>query len=598
MKTNLFFAIGMGAILIIGGLRCGGTNSAGGGTGTLTGAISGTAAKGAPLAGVTITLKDHNGQSLTTTTGSDGKYSLDVTGLTPPFLVQVSLAGGGYLYSIGTATGVVNLTPLTDLIVQDYYKVSNTTADAAFTGFGAGTSVPTAETIKIIAATVVAILEQWLTQKGIDVSTFDPIGTAFTADGTGVDGVLDLTTVSTDHSTVTITSGTTTQTTTITVDTATSSTTVATSTTGPGGTSTSTFTAVIPTTTAQSDALAGVNAGAAAFKAAMIAKGALLTDADVLPFLAAGAMDDGRTRAQFAANIATSLRLKAGVTITRFEATKLLSLDTANNVATVELAFQQSLGTQTSNQKLEFSFKLEGGKWLLNGNQRLAHISFALENRKSTLPSGTTGFAQDINVDISAPQGIVQSVTITGGPWSNTPVVKDSTVRNETVEATPGTMTLLANDVFFLQTSTGIPAVGTPFTVTVTPVTGTAKTYTVTLNALTTDTMDFVTAPTGTTLAAANLTHSQTLTFTLPTTFPISEVKFGILTFTMPGGGGGGGNQCEVETTSFLSSTSTRVTFTVPDTCVSAHDVKSVNFNLQAFGVNGERVKRDWTFSN
>ena len=53
--------------------------------------LSGTAAAGAPIASATITVKDKYGALKTIETGTDGKYSVDVTGMTAPFLLKVHI---------------------------------------------------------------------------------------------------------------------------------------------------------------------------------------------------------------------------------------------------------------------------------------------------------------------------------------------------------------------------------------------------------------------------------------------------------------------------------------------------------------------------
>ncbi|MBY0579721.1 MAG: carboxypeptidase-like regulatory domain-containing protein [Burkholderiales bacterium] len=52
--------------------------------------ISGVAATGAPFANAAVTLTDAAGVVKTATTGADGSYTIDVTGLTAPFVIKVS----------------------------------------------------------------------------------------------------------------------------------------------------------------------------------------------------------------------------------------------------------------------------------------------------------------------------------------------------------------------------------------------------------------------------------------------------------------------------------------------------------------------------
>src|SRR5437016_4555279 len=93
------------------------------GGGSLDGGLSGVAATGHPIAAATVTLKDSAGTTKTATTDSAGKFTLDLAGVVAPFLLKVDLATGTSLYSVGSQVGVVNIHPLTDLIIELWYKV-------------------------------------------------------------------------------------------------------------------------------------------------------------------------------------------------------------------------------------------------------------------------------------------------------------------------------------------------------------------------------------------------------------------------------------------------------------------------------------------
>lgn len=83
--------------------------SGGGAPGASGVSLTGTAAEGAPLANATVT------------TGADGKYSINVSTLTAPFLLEVTAGGNPDRYSVGSQARIVNLTPLTDMVVKNYY---------------------------------------------------------------------------------------------------------------------------------------------------------------------------------------------------------------------------------------------------------------------------------------------------------------------------------------------------------------------------------------------------------------------------------------------------------------------------------------------
>jgi hypothetical protein len=190
IKLVLVFLLG----LVI--VSCGGGGSSGG-TAT-TPIISGTAASGAAIANAQITITGATGSTVTVTTDSDGLYSANVSSLTRPYLVKVVTAvattqypAGTTFYSVGTATGIVNIHPLTDLIVRTWYEVQGTDADTAFAD-PASNPPPTANEAAVIKQVVKNLVAQFLSLLGnTDPANFDFISTPFTADSTGFDHFLD-----------------------------------------------------------------------------------------------------------------------------------------------------------------------------------------------------------------------------------------------------------------------------------------------------------------------------------------------------------------------------------------------------------------------
>lgn len=162
--------------------------------------LSGTAATGKPVANKTVKIKDKNGNTKDGVTGADGKYSVDVTGLTAPFLLRVS-TDTETLYSVATETGTANIHPFTDLIIRNWYEVAGSDVDSVFNGTGSILPTPTETEIAVIEAVIRDILTAWLAQVGLDPSSFNLITSTFNADGTGFDKVLDNTDVDINAST-------------------------------------------------------------------------------------------------------------------------------------------------------------------------------------------------------------------------------------------------------------------------------------------------------------------------------------------------------------------------------------------------------------
>jgi hypothetical protein len=150
-------------------------------------------------------LKDGKGASKSTTTGSDGSYSIDATGLTAPFIFEASGMIGGsqvVLHSVAesiTSSGkvVANITPLTDAVVAN---VAGEDSSAFFISPDA--SKVTAASISAAQAAIKAALSSVLKAAGLP-SDVDLLKTTFSADKTGMDAVLDVVKVS-----VTISNGT------------------------------------------------------------------------------------------------------------------------------------------------------------------------------------------------------------------------------------------------------------------------------------------------------------------------------------------------------------------------------------------------------
>jgi hypothetical protein len=104
-------------LLILAGCGGGGANSGVSGAST----VSGVAATGAPILG-TVTLTDKNGlQRGPLATDTAGNFSIDVAGLTAPFILRADWVSGSQsyaLFSVATKSGVANINPFTNLTLQ------------------------------------------------------------------------------------------------------------------------------------------------------------------------------------------------------------------------------------------------------------------------------------------------------------------------------------------------------------------------------------------------------------------------------------------------------------------------------------------------
>ena len=183
---------------------CGG--GGGGSTAPAASTLSGTAAVGAPIVG-TVTIKDSSTpfQTKEVTIAANGNYTIDVTGLTPPFMLRADGTAGGRSHSLYSAAvsadinGTINITPLTDLIV------ANVVGDIASRYFaGPNFSSLTAADLAAQETALRARLQPLLAAAGVGAS-IDLLRSSFAADRTGLDAALEVLRVDIVGGTATIT---------------------------------------------------------------------------------------------------------------------------------------------------------------------------------------------------------------------------------------------------------------------------------------------------------------------------------------------------------------------------------------------------------
>lgn len=164
--------------------------------------LTGTAATGAAILG-DVTVKDINGTEKIIATASDGSFTLDVTGMSPAYLLKiVPTDGSETLYSYATQNGqTVNLTPATNLAV--FLAAGKNDLDALYSSWNGTALSPTR--VADAQNTVLANLTTQLTDAGLDTASFDFFTTSFAADGTGADAVLDNISVTIDAATQSVT---------------------------------------------------------------------------------------------------------------------------------------------------------------------------------------------------------------------------------------------------------------------------------------------------------------------------------------------------------------------------------------------------------
>jgi hypothetical protein len=181
-SRKIHFSISALAIATL--VACGGGSS-----GTSTAQLSGVAAYGAPMAGATVTLTDSTGTIRNATAGADGGYTLDVTGLTTPFLLKASGSSGDaikeYTALVVSApkageTATANVTPLTHALVT--MVSSDGTSPNEFTDVNKLKGLDTSK-LSTALTNLQAVLKDVLADAQLPAN-FDPLTISFKADRT------------------------------------------------------------------------------------------------------------------------------------------------------------------------------------------------------------------------------------------------------------------------------------------------------------------------------------------------------------------------------------------------------------------------------
>jgi hypothetical protein len=550
--------------------------------------VSGVAASGSPIVGAKVTLKDTAGNIRTSATAADGTYTLNAAGLTPPFLIQVQ-APSGNLYSVSAdtlTTTIINTHPFTDLIIRSWYSAQGVSIDTAFAN-PVSMPAPAPANVQIVNNAVTNLVQLWLVNAGISASQFNLISSPFTANGVGLDRVLDESTVNASTGTVTIAAGGTTQTSTIAYNTSARTMTIASTTANSNGTSVSSSTTVVPTQIPQQTALNGINATLAGFANAIDSNGSQLMAAEITPFMAADLLNDGLNQSQYAASLVTNMR---GITVSSTQIQGVKSLDLVKGIADVVIEITFTQGGVSQTQSEEFWFENVAAAWLIGGNGRIASIDLNVESR--TNEGGRTG--SDILVDaaVDAPTGTVTGITITDASgitgWNSTPITQPGEIV-ETYQPSPATHLIVdLNKFATLSNNLGrnvVPA-GTLFTLALTPASGPAVHYTLPSNGFTTELIS-ITSPTSGVLANYTLGAPLPITWTLPTTFAIRDAFISVEAFNGPKGGQ---STLECDTNAEVAANATSGTITIPATC-GGLPVFQMDVSIGVTGVNGESAR-------
>lgn len=389
---------------------CGGSGSdspaPGPGAGAGATSISGVAAAGLPLVG-TVTVKDSLGATRMAAIGTSGSYTINVEGLTAPFVFRAEGRAGGreyQIYSAATAAdvgGVINVTPLTDLVV------ANIAGELAADYFARNPDgALTADALNAEIAKLRERLLPVLTSLGVD-SSIDLLRTPFTPLVTDLDKAIDILRVDYAGGVATITNVVTQQT--IQDDLATQAAEEAAA-------------EVLDETAGVADARTDIDQIRAALdNFSALFDGGLPAAGVAAAQLSSGFLFRDQTAAEFAAELASSDALVGAdftdVTIDGID------YSGANPIARVSFVIKGPAGNLIAPHEDNWQLIRQGGVWRLHGDQRVLDIESVAYMNKSSYRSGG-GVAQtcvesglSLRIEDYNPAnngGIVAYVTVTG----------------------------------------------------------------------------------------------------------------------------------------------------------------------------------------
>ncbi len=546
--------------------------------------ISGTAAVGAALADAQVVLKDISGKTASTRTAADGTFSVTTTMMSPPFMLRVTSADQEtIIYSASDTTeadGVINATPLTDLIVRSWFTLNERSIDAGFESDR--DSWPAPVSVTLIGNVLKSPLAIWLERAGIDSNSFSPISTPFVADGTGADRILDLLTISGPEK-ATLSEEGIVHHITLTHDTSQARVVATSLIESSEGTSGAVFSTFVPLSSEEQTALQFISEQVTKLGETIRERHIGLTADDLLPFLRANFLHDGLDRATYAAALATSERGKSA----QCRLSQLSDRTVAPLVLEVLMRCTSATdgAAQTTERRLWFS-KDESDDWRAEGNQRLARLSISTELRNMQGAAAAQGTFIAVSASALAPAGRLLEAVVHGpGTTSDGLALLPRSAAALQLEPLPDSVLTIERERFLARiaaSASGIDSLDYEFHLTSSA--GEKGRHTVqpgyTTEAVSITNLD------GTSLSHARLGEPLQVDWTIPDTFAIENVQIEARTFTS-GDQGKTAPDC-VTTAPPLAPPTATGTITIPARCNGLQPAR-IELRVIVTGIAGER---------
>lgn len=551
--------------------------------------VTGTAAIHGPLVDAEVVLRDQAGRTARTRTAADGTFTLDTSSMSPPYVLQVKPArGGDALYSASDTMepgGVINVTPLTNLIVRSWYRLKESDIDVSFDRGGTD-SWPTPIAVNLISNIYTSSLEPWLQRAGL-AETFSPISTQFLANGTGIDNLIDRLAIHNEQQLV-VEESDLAQEVTITYDASNGVLAASSSIESPQGASKRVLRTIVPLVENQQRAVEAISAQVAALADTISERGDALTTDDVLPFLSQTLLHDGLDREQYAAALVTFERGKGSACNLQ----QVESLSGTPLVAEVIVRCRSPL--EARSRVVDRLYRLsEATDWLIEGNQRLARLDVRPEliHRQG---AATQGVLLRVSASALAPAGEVANVVVHGpGAAAGGTVLVPVQATQLQLAPAPDTTLTIERERFFASVEGAASSFGPmQYEFHLTSAAGEEVQYAVRSSTYTTEAVSVVNLS-GSALRDARLGEPLQVEWTLPGTFAAASVQLQVLLFTSDDEAAAEPD-CVIDGPA-LPGTATSGAITIPAQCEGSTPVR-VQLNVIVTGAAGERTVAAYEF--
>ena len=381
MRSGAFLKLGV-LLTVLSLAGCGGSGSH---TPAMNISVTGVAGTGDPLPGATITLKTRGGVSKNTTSAGDGTFTVDVTGLTGPFMLRaVSSSGTLTYYSVAISSGTTNIDPFTDLAVKAYFIALGQDVTTVFNNLSSTSLLPSSIDLGNLSAALSGILGPTLIKDGVtSPNAFNIFSTPFVANQTGFDLLLHDTAF--NQLNFVTTTGTLQQTVTTTPGSGTINFANTTTDSVAGTTSTSSVDVDISADTLQKqtdelDAIAAINTLWGNILSVVNQKGASISATDLAPFFDANFLDRSRNTTFFASQLAILFgELTPGNTLSLASTSQVFGFSDPNpGTPTITTEIDLNVRNNSSGTSFVFPvFKFENNIFNNDGRPGLVYIKQA-----------------------------------------------------------------------------------------------------------------------------------------------------------------------------------------------------------------------------